>query len=417
MKWGVLVLAGLLLPALGAAPSRAAECPGNPHALGTSRVLTIDPEQHPRIGTIQYQRSLPLEDREVVLTFDDGPLPPYTNRVLDVLAEHCVKATYFIIGRMARGYPDLLKKIREAGHTIGNHSQNHPLAFDRMPLNLVQVEVEQGFASITAALGERRPLSPFVRIPGLLRSNEVEAWFQSRKLATWSADVVADDWKHISASEVVRRTISRLDEKGKGVVLLHDIQPATALALPELLRELKARGYRVVHVVPRGAPQPEVPVAAAPATAPPASAPQPRVQERPQLTAIVPPRPQPAPPEPVTPVAVAPVAAPQPPPPVERVSLPREEAPATAAPTPEATGAVGDSYARAIQIVPIVPGDPIRPFTSDSKPARNMPTPGKFVTTEPGGWPPVTSVPVPKAGGVGVTTVPRGFAGPDGRFR
>jgi peptidoglycan/xylan/chitin deacetylase (PgdA/CDA1 family) len=419
MKWGVLVLAGSLLTALGVVPSRAAECPGNPNALGTSRVLAIDPEQHPRIGTIQYQRSLPLEDREVVLTFDDGPLPPYTNRVLDVLAEHCVKATYFIIGRMARGYPDLLKKIREAGHTIGNHSQNHLLAFDKMPLNLVQGEVEQGFASITAALGERRPPSPFVRIPGLLRSNEVEAYFQSRRLATWSADVVADDWKHISASEVVRRTISRLDEKGKGVVLLHDIQPATALALPELLRELKARGYRVVHVVPRGAPQPEVPVAAAPATAPPASAPQPRAQER-QLTAIVPPKPQPAPapPEPVTPVAVvAPVAVPQPPQPVERVSLPREEAPAAAeiaAPAAEAAGSAGDSYARAI---PIVPGDPIRPFTSEAKPARNMPSPGKFVTTEPGGWPPVTSVPVPKAGGVGVTTVPRGFAGPDGRFR
>src|SRR6187401_2585314 len=119
---------------------------------------------------------------------------------------------------------------------------------------------------------------------------------QSRRLMTWSADVVADDWKHISASEVVRRTISRLDEKGKGVVLLHDIQPATALALPELLRELKTRGYRVVHVVPRGAPQPEMPVAAAPA--PQQAAPQTRAPER-QLTAIVPPKPQPAP-EPVT---------------------------------------------------------------------------------------------------------------------
>jgi peptidoglycan/xylan/chitin deacetylase (PgdA/CDA1 family) len=407
MKWVALFLAGFLSAVLGAALARAADCLGNPNAVGTSRVLTVDPEQHPRIGTINYPRSLPLEDHEVVLTFDDGPLPPYTNRVLDVLAEHCVKATYFIVGRMARGYPDLLRKIREAGHTIGNHSQNHPLAFDRMPLNLVQGEIEQGFASIAAALGERRPPSPFVRIPGLLRSNEVEAYFQSRKLATWSADVVADDWKHISASEVVRRTISRLDEKGKGVVLLHDIQPATALALPELLRELKARGYRVVHVVPRGAPQPEVPVAAAPAPQP--ATPQARAPER-QLTAIVPPKPQPvpAPPEPVAPVAAAAVAGPQPQS-VERVSLPREDAPA-----PDATGTAGDNTARAI---PIVPGAPIRPFTSDAKPARNMPTPGKFVTTEPGGWPPVTGVPVPKAGGVGVTTVPRGFAGPDGRFR
>src|ERR1051326_5301378 len=264
MTWGALAFAGLGLVALGAATAHAADCPGNPNALGVSRVLTLDPQDYPRIGTVQYSRSLPLEDHEVVLTFDDGPLPPYTNRVLDVLAEHCVKATYFIIGRMARGYPGLLKRIRAEGHTIGNHSQNHPLAFERMPLNLVAAEIEQGFASITAALGERRPPSPFFRIPGLLRAREVENDLQARGLVTWSADVVADDWKHINAAEVVRRAVTRLDERGKGILLLHDIQPATALALPELLRELKAKGYRVVHVVPRGAPLREVPVADAP---------------------------------------------------------------------------------------------------------------------------------------------------------
>lgn len=397
-----------MLAALGAERARAADCPGNPNALGTSRVLTIDPQEFPRIGTIQYQRSLPLEDHEVVLTFDDGPMPPYTNRVLDVLTEHCVKATYFIIGRMARGYPDLLRKIRDAGHTIGNHSQNHVLGFDRMPVKLVQGEIEQGFASIAAALGERRPPSPFFRIPGLLRAGEVEAYLQSRRLMTWSADIVADDWRHIPAAEVVRRTIARLEEKGKGIVLLHDVQPATALGISELLRELKARGYRVVHVVPRGAPQPEAPVAAAPP-----SRVQERTQERPPeraLTAIVPPKPQAQPAaEPAQAVTTAAVATPAPPSPqpIERVALQREE-------EPTAVEAAADSYARA---VPIVPGHPIRPFTSDAKPARNMPTPGKFVTTEPGGWPPVTSVPVPKAGGVGVTAVPRGSAGPDGRFR
>src|ERR1700733_12108182 len=119
MKWHPSALAGLGLIALGVVVTKAAECPGNPNALGTSRVLTIDPQDYPRIGTAQYSRSLPLEDKEVVLTFDDGPLPPYTNRVLDVLAEHCIKATYFIVGRMARGYPDVLKRIRAEGHTIG----------------------------------------------------------------------------------------------------------------------------------------------------------------------------------------------------------------------------------------------------------------------------------------------------------
>src|SRR6188474_3411718 len=195
MNWRV-VLAGSMLAALGAVHARAADCPGNPNALGTSRVLTIDPQEFPRIGTIQYQRSLPLEDHEVVLTFDDGPLPPYTNRVLDVLAEHCVRATYFIIGRMARGYPDIVKRIQAEGHTIGSHSENHFLAFDRMPLNAVQSEVEQGFASLGAALGDRRAAAPFFRIPGLLRAQQVEGYLHSRGIATWSADITGDDWTH-----------------------------------------------------------------------------------------------------------------------------------------------------------------------------------------------------------------------------
>jgi len=108
-----------------------------------------------------------------------------------------------------------LKRIRDAGHTIGNHSQNHPLAFEKMPLHLVQAEIEQGFSSIATALGERRPPSPFFRIPGLLRAKEVENHLQSRGLTTWSADVVADDWKHINAAEVVRRRSRAWKKKAK----------------------------------------------------------------------------------------------------------------------------------------------------------------------------------------------------------
>ena len=121
MIWRMLFLIVLMLGAMAAAKARAADCPGNPNALGTSRVMTIDPREFPRIGTVQYTHSLPLEDKEVVLTFDDGPLPPYTNRVLDVLAEHCVKANYFLVGRMARGYPDL-----RAPHPRRRPHHRHP---------------------------------------------------------------------------------------------------------------------------------------------------------------------------------------------------------------------------------------------------------------------------------------------------
>ena len=126
----VLVLA---LCVVGSVAASAAEpCPGNPDALGTSRVLAINPADFARIGSMQYPKTLPLEDHEVVITFDDGPIPPYTNAVLDTLASECVKATYFLVGEMARAYPSIVRRIYNAGHTIGTHSQNHPFAFQRL---------------------------------------------------------------------------------------------------------------------------------------------------------------------------------------------------------------------------------------------------------------------------------------------
>ena len=230
----------------------AADCPGNPNALGTSRVITIDPTEHVRLGTMQYSETLPLADKEVVITFDDGPLPPYSTRALDILAHECVKATYFLVGSMARAYPDVVRRIYAEGHTIGTHSQNHPLIFDRMPIERVQNEVETGINSVGAALGNPKAVAPFFRIPGLARANQVEAYLRDRGLMTWSADFPADDWKHIQASEVLKRALHRIEAKGRGILLLHDIQPATVLALPTLLTELKARGYRIVHIVPAG---------------------------------------------------------------------------------------------------------------------------------------------------------------------
>ncbi len=238
---------------LGTAAANASGCPGNPGAMGTSRVLKIDPRDYPRIGTVQYRDSLPLKEKEVVLTFDDGPLPPYTNRVLEALRHECVKANYFVVGRMARGYPDLLRRIEADGHVIGTHSENHPLAFEKMPLAAARQEIDKGFASTAAALGGQGTVAPFFRFPGLLRADPVEGYLRSRNMVTWSADVVADDWKHITAAEVVNRALARLDARGKGILLLHDIQPATALAIPHLLRELKRRGYKIVQVMPETA--------------------------------------------------------------------------------------------------------------------------------------------------------------------
>jgi len=237
---------------VGCAAALAEPCAGNLGALGTSRVLTVSPNDFRRIGSMQYAQSLPLKDHEVVLTFDDGPIPPYSNEVLDTLASQCVKATYFLVGEMARAYPSIVRRLYNAGHTIGTHSQNHPYAFQRLPMARVQQQVDGGIASVDAALGDPKALAPFFRIPGLGRTDAVEGYLASKSLVVWSADVVADDWKHINAKEIVKRAMRRLNEKGRGILLLHDIHPATVLALPTLLKELKEQGYHIVQVVAAG---------------------------------------------------------------------------------------------------------------------------------------------------------------------
>jgi peptidoglycan/xylan/chitin deacetylase (PgdA/CDA1 family) len=229
-------------------------CPGNPDALGTSRTLVVESSALPRIGTMQYRATLPLNDHEVVLTFDDGPLPPYSNRILDTLASECVKATYFMVGTMARAYPDTVRKIYNAGHSIGTHSQHHPFSLGDLGLARITSEVNGGIASVQNAVGDARAVAPFFRIPGLARSNQAESYLASQHLSVWSADEVADDWhRGITPSQIVRKAMSRIEAHGhRGVLLLHDIHPATAMALPMLLKELKAKGYKIVHAVPAG---------------------------------------------------------------------------------------------------------------------------------------------------------------------
>ena len=229
-------------------------CPGNPGAIGTSRTITVDPNELPRIGTMQYKQTLPLEDHEVVITFDDGPLPPYTNRILDVLAENCVKVNYFLVGEMARAFPATVRRIYNAGHVVGTHSLSHPLTFNRMGDSGIEHQVDGGIAAVQAALGDPKAVAPFFRVPGLLRSHTVDGFLAMKSLAVWSADEVADDWHHgITPKQIVKLAINRIEAKNhRGVLLLHDIHPATAMALPALLKELKARGYRIVQAVPAG---------------------------------------------------------------------------------------------------------------------------------------------------------------------
>ena len=220
-------------------------------ALGTSRILTVDTALYRRIGVMQYAHSLPLADREVVITFDDGPLPPYSIQALDTLASECVRVTYFLVGSMARAYPSVVRRIVEDGHTIGTHSENHPSPFSHLPIDRLRGEIDKGIADVAAAAGTPEALAPFFRIPGLDRSELVEHEVAERSLTLFSADTVADDWhRNIRSSDIVALSVRRLEQLGKGILLLHDIHQKTVAALPALFKELKDRGFRIVHVVP-----------------------------------------------------------------------------------------------------------------------------------------------------------------------
>lgn len=252
VSWATaLAVTGGLAGAIGTATATLAEdCPGNPDAIGTSRTLMIDPAEYPRVGIFQYA-ALPLQDHEVVLTFDDGPIPPHTTRVLDALAAQCVKANFFLVGEMARNYPWVVRRIYREGHVIGTHSEDHPLRFGQLPIEKMRWEIDKGIADVAAALGDPHKMAPFFRIPGFARSDTLETELAERNLAVFSTDTEDDDWhRHISPKQIITVAISRLEKLGKGILLLHDIHPWTADALPEILKQLKEKGFHIVQVVP-----------------------------------------------------------------------------------------------------------------------------------------------------------------------
>ncbi len=227
----------------------AGDCPGNPDALGTSRVITLAPGQYKKIGTVEYPDTLPLEDHEIVLSFDDGPLPPYTTRILDTLAAECVKATFFVVGEMARDSPGAVRREHKEGHTIGTHTEHHA-HLDKIPYEKAVKEISGGFDSAAEALGDKRAVAPFFRFPYLDPTARLEEYAARSGLTVISADFFAEDWTRITPERLVAMAIERIERRKRGIFFMHDIHERTAIALPTILRELKKRGYKIVHIVP-----------------------------------------------------------------------------------------------------------------------------------------------------------------------
>ncbi len=229
------------------APALAQDCQGNADALGVSRTVEIDTTGGPGFGLAQYKLYDFLQPGEVVLTFDDGPWPKNTAAVLAALKEHCAKATFFIIGKHALYHPNILKKVAADGHTIGTHTFSHAnLAKKKMKGEKGRAEVEKGVSAVKFALGSAP--APFFRFPFLQDPDDVVGYLGSRNHAVFSMDVDSFDFKHRNPDKLVKSVMSKLKKKGKGILLMHDFQKATAKAMPKLLKQLKAGGFKIVHL-------------------------------------------------------------------------------------------------------------------------------------------------------------------------
>ena len=236
------VLTMVSSPLAGAA-SRA-DC-SHKDLLGTSRVMAVSALETPRVGLKHFPRTLPLADKEVVLTFDDGPFPPTTRRVLAALAAQCVRASFFLIGRNAAANPDLVRKIAADGHTIAHHTWSHRI-LSRLGDNVAGEDINRGISAVEAILSDKPPADAtrFFRFPGFASTPALLAHLESRKIVVFGADLWASDWNRMTPEQELRQVIERLHIARKGVILFHDIRAQTAAMLPAFLRYLNQSRLR-----------------------------------------------------------------------------------------------------------------------------------------------------------------------------
>ena len=238
----------------------ASSCPGNPNALGVSRVVEIDTTGGPGFGFEHFKTHDFLREGEVVLTFDDGPWPKNTPAVLAALAAHCTKAIFFPIGLHATYEPGILKQVAAAGHAVGSHTwchqdlsktKGHCLTNGKVqtveykPID----EIEKGISAVHWAVGG--PTAPYFRFPALRQPPELIEYLGKRNIAIFSTDFDSFDFKMRKPEQVRQSVMAKLKKFGKGIVLMHDFQHATAEASMDLLNELKAGGYKVVFMKPK----------------------------------------------------------------------------------------------------------------------------------------------------------------------
>lgn len=246
---------GLTVAAAGRAGPLPTPCP-RPDTLGVARVIEIDAAAGVFVGLKSYPETLPLADREVVLTFDDGPAGATTDAVLTALAAECTQATFFVVGEMAVARPAQLRRIAASGHSIGTHTMTHPILATLAPEAAAR-QIADGWRAVDTILYGRagsRPATPFFRYPGFAGTPGLDADLKRQGIAVFGADLWGSDWAITDPDKLLSTVVARLDAAGRGILLLHDSKKATATMLPRLLAALRARGFRIVHLVAKTPP-------------------------------------------------------------------------------------------------------------------------------------------------------------------
>ena len=244
-------VAAAAVPATIAAPKQAA-C-ANPNGMGVARVVEIDTTGGPGFGFQHFKTIDFLRDHEVVLTFDDGPWLGHTQAVLKALADQCLKATFFPIGKHATYYPEILKQVVAAGHTVGSHTWSHAdlqAVLKKSGPDAAKEEIEKGASAVRMMAGA--PIAPFFRFPDLRHPPEMLTYLGERNIASFSTDIDSWDFKIKKPEELIKSLIGKLQKSGKAIILMHDFQKVTSIALPQILGQLQKNGFKVVHMVPKG---------------------------------------------------------------------------------------------------------------------------------------------------------------------
>lgn len=213
-----------------------------PDALGTARVLQL-PREGQAFGG--HHVRLPLAPNEFVLTFDDGPRPGSTERVLQALQAECARATFFMNGEAMLQSPALAQRVRSEGHTVAMHGYKHS-AFGELPAKDQLADLEAMQKAYRYVIGGEPAAW---RFPYLAETPTLLEALRQQNITVLSVETGVEDWvQGQSPQALAERLLKGLRQSGGGIVLLHDVQDQTAAALPLMLRRLQQEGWKLVHL-------------------------------------------------------------------------------------------------------------------------------------------------------------------------